>query len=275
MAVQQVFSSDDLRKKILSYIVYDVYKCSLCGSNCSPLDSILYKEKKHTIIHFDENGNEYVEKYTDNGKQVTFIHEDVILCNEFITEYQYDYKYSWTHKDCCNHYVSNGIHIAPMYRLIHDYINNYGTPFHNIKINGDPDSRGEYLKTLLYDGNFLFQEFKWGYKDKDELKRIKKLKPKADFFENIMYDLSRRNLKLRNSFIKNRFEIANDEINKRRERIKQSKIKEILKIIRPEIFTNMLIKKYKNKEINYETFKKNMIDINTYKYNDNLKITDF
>jgi hypothetical protein len=273
MAVQQVFSGDDLRKKILSYVVYDVYKCSLCGGKCSPLDSILYKQKTHKIIHFDEDGNEYVEKYWEYGTQTTIIHPDIILCNEFITEYDYDYKYSWTHKNCCNHYAMCGIKIFPMYILLKDYINNNGTPYHNIKNNGHPDSRGQYLKTLLYDGNFLFQEFKFiSDVDKEEKKRRKNIKPKADYFENLMYNIAVTEIKRKNSIAKNRFEIANGEINERRERIKKTRLKEMLQIIRPEIFTNMLIKKYQQKEINFRTFHRNMMDINNYRHNENLQI---
>jgi hypothetical protein len=272
MAVQQVFSSDDLRKKILSYVVYNVYKCSLCGYKCSPLDSILYKQKTHRIIHFDEDGNEYVEKYFEYGTQTTFIPENIILCNEFKTEYHYDYKYNWTHKDCCNHYVSIGTHIAPMYLMLHQFINRAKTSYHNIKNDGDPDIRGQLLQELLYDGNLLFQEFKWGYKDKKELNRIKKLKPKADYFENLMYNIAVTEIKRKNSIAKNRFETANGEINERRQRIKQSKIKEMLQIIRPELFTKILIKLYNKKIIDFNDFKRNMVDINNYKYKENLQV---
>lgn len=273
MAVQQVFSSDDLRKKILSYVVYDVYKCSFCGECCSPLDSILYKEKTHIIVHFDEDGNEYVENYFENSKTVAFIPQNIMLCNEFTTEYHQHYKYTWTHKNCCNHYASNGIRIAPMYMFLHEYINHTGTIYYNIKTNGSPDCKGEHLKELLYDGNLLFKNHCDGNSLFKKHKH-KKRQEKAEYFENLMYKIAVTKINLKNSIAKKRFETANDGLNERRERIKQNKTKEMLQIIRPEIFTNMLIKKYQQKEINFNTFRKSISYIETYRYNNNLHIIE-
>jgi len=263
MAVQQVFSSDDLRKNILSYVVNDVYKCSLCDGVCSPLDSILYKQKTNIIVHFDEDGNEYVEKHTENAKQITFIHPDIILCKEFTSEYHYDYKYSWTHKNCCNHFSMIGEYFkVPMYSRLCAYIRNFDTPYSKIKTTGNVNQAGNNIITLIQDGNLLFKKHK-----------NKKTQEKAEYFENLMYNEAVKNLNVNKKIIKKRFEVIQDgEISERRERLKQRGLKDMLQKIRPEIFTNILIEKYNKKEINFETFKKNMIDINTYKYVANFEI---
>lgn len=262
MAVQQVFSSDDLRKNILSYVVYDVYKCSLCGECCSPLDSILYKQKTNLLIHFDEYGNKYVETYTENNKQIQFIAPNIILCNEFTTKYHYYYYYNWTHKSCCNHYAMIGEWFkVPMYSSLCSYIDNFHTRYSKIKTNGNVNKDGNDIINLIKDGNLLFTKHK-----------NKKTQEKAEYFENLMYEEAGRIICIKTTVVKKRFEVANDELNERRERLKQHKTKEMLCLIRPEIFTNMLIKKYQEKEIDFNTFRKNMINIETYRYNDNLQI---
>ena len=80
MATQKAFACDDLRKNILSYVVCDNYICCECGQKCSPLDSVLYKEKKHKIIHFDEYGDEYTDFK---------IPPILLLCCSIDTEYHY------------------------------------------------------------------------------------------------------------------------------------------------------------------------------------------
>ena len=246
----------------MSYVVYDVYKCSLCGSNCSPLDSILYKEKTNTIIHFDEDGNEYVEKHTENAKQITHIKEDVLLCNEFTTEYHENYKYSWTHKNCCNHYSMIGpVCSVPMYGRLCAYIRVFDTPYSKIKTTGNVNKNGNDIIDLIKDGNLLFKKHKH-----------KKTQEKAEYFEYLMYSEAVKHIINRTAIVKKRFEVANGELNERREHIKKKMLRHMLYKIRPELFTNILIKKYHKKEINFETFKKNMIDIIRYRHNDNLEI---
>lgn len=267
MSAQQVFSSDDLRKKILSYVVYDVYKCSLCGSNCSPLDSILYKEKENEIQCIA------IEPYSDYLFDIDDIdrNTDILLVKEgnIKAEYHYSYKYFWIHKNCfCNGDLYYHQHYREQQFLhnIINYIYNNNTPYSKIKNNGYVNKAGEDLKNLIKYGNLLFKKHK-----------NKKTQEKAEYFENLMYELALKNMNKLTETYKKIFKNANKIINEITEKVKKGILHNLLVRIRPELFTKIIIKKYQKKDIDFISFMSYMEDMkHEYKFHrHNLKITDF
>jgi len=244
---QQVFSNDDLRKKILSYVVYDVYKCNLCGEKCSPLDSILYKQKYQDIEHFDDDdGGVYYKNYKFD--------DDALLCNSFTTKFYKSYRYRWLHKNCCNHFIMTGTHDIPVYNVLCNYIHNNNTPYSKLKKNGLVNKAGEDLITLIQDGNLLFKKH-----------TNKKTQGKAEYFEKLMYKLLVDDMNEITKYHKENFENYEKKIEEKKQYLIKSKTIKFIRKIRPELFTKILIKKYQNKDINFKTFLKNMENIN-HKY---------
>jgi hypothetical protein len=249
MAVQQVFSCDDLRKKILSYVVNDVYKCKCCNHKCSPLDSVLYKQKNQRLYHNDLEGGFWCGGYIDDDELLERGYKD--------SELNIVYTGGWIHTYCLTNGEFNYFH------KITDYLKWNATPFTKLKKNGRCSAIAEHLINLINDGNLLFK------KHKNE-----KTQKQADYFEKLFYQLFVDEINKQTKLYKKELENADEKINNEIKKIKRKKAIDITRTIRPELFTNTIIKMYKNKIINFETFMKNMEDMKyQYKYHQhNLQI---
>lgn len=234
MASKKVFACDDLRREILSYIVCDNYTCCECGNKCSPLDSVLLKEKKNEVIHFDENGNEYIDSISGVSRHKTYIPEHVLLCSEITTEFHCRYNNKWIHKWC----FSNTNKTDALTKFIKEYETDYART----------KAQKTKLINLIEDGNLLFIKH-----------RLKISQEKANYYEHLWYKI------MVNDIIKNTiqnkeiFEKSGKQLKERIEYIKKVGIRRILDQIRPELFTKLVAKMYINKQINYKTFKNKLM----------------